>query len=91
MGVKLYPTFVAAGLPRPSMRMDAVIGGAENSPAPEIWANIVHSSLPVMTRLGIATEEVEVETLAGRIWAEAIAAGSCLSSPLFLGAWTRVP
>jgi len=28
MGIKLYPTFLAAGLPAPTMRLHAVIGGA---------------------------------------------------------------
>ena len=92
MGPKLHQTLIAAGLPRPTMMAEAIISGPEDSPTPDMWANVIRSALPVMTRLGIATEaEVEVETLAGRIWAEAVAAGSCLSSPLLVGAWSRVP
>lgn len=92
MGPKLYPTFVAAGLPRPTMRMDAVIGGAENSPVPQMLADVLRAVLPVMVRLGVATEaEVEIETLAGRLWAEAVSGGGCLALPPLIGAWTRVP
>jgi ubiquinone/menaquinone biosynthesis C-methylase UbiE len=91
MGPKLYPTFVAAGLPRPSMRMDAIIGGAEDSPVPQMLADVLRSVLPVMVRLGVATEaEVEIETLAGRLWAEAVSGGGCLALPPLIGAWTRV-
>jgi len=92
MGPKLYPTFVAAGLPGPSMLVDAVVGGGADSPVPEMLAEVIRTVLPVMIRLGIATEtEVEIDTLAGRLWAEAVAGGGCIASPMLVGAWSRVP
>ena len=32
MGLELFPVFLAAGLPGPSLRMDALIGGGEDFP-----------------------------------------------------------
>src|SRR5262245_6728799 len=48
MGLELYPVFLAAGLPEPSMRVDAVIGGGPQCPAYEAVADVVQRLLPVM-------------------------------------------
>jgi ubiquinone/menaquinone biosynthesis C-methylase UbiE len=92
MGPKLYRAMIDAGLPVPQMIAEAVIGGAEQSPAPAIWTEVLRAVTPVMLKLGIVTEaELDIETLEERFRAEAVALGSCLSSPLMVGAWSRVP
>lgn len=92
MGPKLYGAMLDAGLPEPEMTAEALIGGAATSPGPPIWASVVRSILPVMVRLGIATEaEVDIDTLEERFHAEAIGLRACLSCPLLVGAWSRVP
>ncbi len=92
MGLKLYPVFVEAGLPVPSMLAEAVIGGGVDSPVPSILAELIRSLLPAMERYGIASRaEVAVETLADRLRAEVVSGGGCMATPFLIGAWTRTP
>jgi hypothetical protein len=59
---------------------------------PALIADTIRSVLPTMMRHGIVTEtEVEIDTLETRLRAEAVAGGGCISSPVLVGAWTRVP
>jgi SAM-dependent methyltransferase len=90
MGPKLYPAFLAAGLPAPAMLAEAVIGGGVTFPGYALWADLVRAILPAMERHGIATAaEVEIETLADRLCAEVVAGGGCIATPTFVGAWSR--
>jgi 2-polyprenyl-3-methyl-5-hydroxy-6-metoxy-1,4-benzoquinol methylase len=74
LGLELYPMFLAAGLPGPSLRMDALIGGGPECPAYELVAEVIQSLLPVMEKLKIATAaEVEISTLAQRMREEVVA------------------
>jgi ubiquinone/menaquinone biosynthesis C-methylase UbiE len=92
MGLKLYPTFVDAGLPAPQMIMDVRVEGGPDSPAYEYVANTVRTLLPVMERLGVTrAEEVQIETLAQRLRDEVVSgAGVIVVAPL-VGAWARKP
>jgi hypothetical protein len=91
MGLKLYRTFIAAGLPAPQMSMGASIGGGLESTIYELIAQTVRSLLPMMEALGVATAaEVEVETLAGRLRREVGSSGA-ITAPSLVGAWTRLP
>jgi ubiquinone/menaquinone biosynthesis C-methylase UbiE len=90
MGLKLYATFIAAGLPAPSMRLSAVIGGGSSD-----WLNViaenVRSLLPEIERLGVATAaEVGVETLADRLRKEVAASGGVIVGRSEIAAWSRV-
>jgi hypothetical protein len=90
LGLELYPVFVEAGLPGPSMRIDALIGGGPQCAAYEIVADVVQSLSPVMETLKIATAaEVEISTLAQRIRDEVVALNSVVVSVGFIGAWSR--
>lgn len=90
LGLELYPVFLAAGLPGPSMREDALIGGGPQCPAYEIVADVVHSLLPVMEKLKIASAaEVETSTLAQRMRDEVVALKGVVVSAGFIGAWSR--
>jgi SAM-dependent methyltransferase len=89
MGLDLFPSFVAAGLPAPAMRAEAVIGGAEAG-VHEMLAGWVRGVLPAIEEFGIATAaEVDIETLADRLHAESVAGGGCVSSRLLIGAHAR--
>jgi SAM-dependent methyltransferase len=91
MGKQLHATFVAAGLPAPTMRLDALIAGGANNDALRLLAELVVTLLPEMERLGVATAgEVGVETLAERMIAEAAAGDCILVSRYEIGAWSRV-
>jgi hypothetical protein len=81
---------VAAGLPGPTMRMDALIGGGPGCPAYELVADVTRSLLPVMEKLKIATAtEVDVSSLAQRLRNEVVAAKGVVRSPGLIGAWSR--
>jgi ubiquinone/menaquinone biosynthesis C-methylase UbiE len=90
LGLELYSVLVAAGLPGPTMRMDAVIGGGPDCPVYELVAEVSRSLLPVMEKLKIATAtEVDVASLAQRLRDEVVAAKGVVLSPGLIGSWSR--
>lgn len=90
LGLEIYSVFLAAGLPGPSMRMDAVIGGGPDCPVYELAADVVRSLLPVMEKLQIATAtEAEISSLAQRMRDEVVAAKGVVLSPGLIGSWSR--
>jgi SAM-dependent methyltransferase len=91
MGLRLYQTFLATGLPAPELRLEAAIGGGEHAPA-SLWAGIVPVLLPVMEQLGIATAaDVDRPTLAERLLTETLAHDGVVIALPLIGAWTRTP
>ncbi len=90
MGIKLYQTFVAAGLPAPTTRVEAVIGGGETSTDQvHFEMDVVWSLQTEMLRLGVATDRFDFETLAERVLAEVIAKNSVIVGRSEIGAWSR--
>jgi 2-polyprenyl-3-methyl-5-hydroxy-6-metoxy-1,4-benzoquinol methylase len=90
MGLRLYRTFVEAGLPPPQTIMGARVEGSSDSLGYQIVAQVVKSLLPVMEKLGIANEkEVQIETLAQRLRDEVLSRGAVIVLPPLVGAWTR--
>src|SRR5207247_9808201 len=74
LGLELHSVFLAAGLPGPKLRMDALIGGGSEFRC-EILAAAIQSLLPVLEKLQIEpSAEVEVSTLAKLRSDEVIAA-----------------
>ncbi len=90
LGLELYPVFLAAGLPGPSMRVDALIGGGVHCPLYEILAELVQNLLPVMEKLKIASAaETGISDLAQRMRDEVAALNGVVVSAGFIGAWSR--
>lgn len=91
MGTKLHSTFVAAGLPAPSMRLEALIGGGANgSDCLHLVADLAGSLLPEMERLGIATAaDIRLDTLAQRMNDEVIGSSSVIFGHWQIAAWSR--
>jgi 2-polyprenyl-3-methyl-5-hydroxy-6-metoxy-1,4-benzoquinol methylase len=90
MGLRLYRTFVEAGLPPPQMIMGARVEGSSDSLGYQIVAQVVKSLLPVMEKLGVANEkEIQIETLAQRLRDEVLSRGAVVVLPPLVGAWTR--
>jgi hypothetical protein len=68
------------------------IEGGADSVAFDFLAETIRSLLPRIVDMGVATEdEVNLETIAERFRAEAIAGDNCLILPRLVGAWARVP
>lgn len=90
LGLELYSVFMAAGLPGPTMRMDALIGGGPDCPVYELLAEGARSLLPVMEKLKIASAaEVDISSLAQRLRDEVVAAKGVVLSAGLIGAWSR--
>ncbi len=90
MGLKLHRCFVEAGLPVPTMTLEAPVGGGPEAPVWG-WANLVRGVVPVMERLGIAqASAVDAGTLADRLLAELQSNEGIVIGALMVGAWARV-
>lgn len=92
MGLSMYSAYVAAGLPAPSMRYEAAIGGGHDFAGFQVAAQVTASMLPTIERLGLGTAaELEVETLADRMRDEVVAAGGVVTFPPLVGAYAAKP
>jgi SAM-dependent methyltransferase len=92
MGIKLHSAFVAAGLPAPSMRLETVVGGGQNSvDCLHLVTELVGTQSAGMVRLGVATAvEIGLETLTERMSKEVISRASVVVGRSEIGAWTRM-
>lgn len=91
MGMKLYKTFVDAGLPEPTLHFEAPMGGPPNWPGFEFLASSFRSILPLIEAYGIATaDEVDVDTLAARILDEVTTANRPCLLPPHITAFARL-
>ena len=92
MGVKLHAAFTAAGLPAPSMRLEAIIaGGADDPDRLNVVPGLVGTLLSAMERLGVATTaEIGMETLPDRVRGEVAAGGGVIVGRSEIGAWSHV-
>jgi ubiquinone/menaquinone biosynthesis C-methylase UbiE len=89
-GYHLRSTFLEAGLPEPEMNVCSPVGGDQDFPGYDYGAESLRSMLPLILKLGIATEEeVEIDTLAHRLRAETLESGGVIKPPDLVGAWTR--
>jgi SAM-dependent methyltransferase len=90
MGRQLFTTFVDAGLPAPEMRDETLVGGGPDFGGYRWIADIVRGVSPLMTKLGIAdADRLEVDTLADRLRADAVANRGVVWTPAFVGAHAR--
>ena len=87
MGLKLFKTFLDAGLPAPQLRRDVPVGGG---PGYAYVAATVRSLLPFLERAGaVSAEEVGVDTLEDRLRAEVVGQDGVQLLPAIVGAWAR--
>jgi ubiquinone/menaquinone biosynthesis C-methylase UbiE len=90
MGGKLLTTFLAAGLPRPTMIASMRAESGPHSEAYDYVTQSVRSLLPLVERAGLATsEEVAIDTLADRLRQDAILHERVTFLPRMVGAWSR--
>jgi SAM-dependent methyltransferase len=92
MGFKLFPTYVAAGLPGPELHGETILGGGPDFPGYAYLAGVFRSILPLMERFGIATASaVDVDTLADRLREESVSNGSVIALQMVVGGFARKP
>jgi ubiquinone/menaquinone biosynthesis C-methylase UbiE len=92
MGIKLYSTFLAAGLAAPTMRLHATIGGAQARDEVHFEADVAMTLANAMEQTGVATaDELGADSLIERIAQEMSANQSVIVGRADIGAWTRLP
>jgi SAM-dependent methyltransferase len=92
MGFKLFPAYVAAGLPGPEMHGETILGGGPDFAGYAYLAGVFRSILPLMERFGIATARaVDIDSLADRLREETAVRGSVITLQMAVGARTRQP
>jgi SAM-dependent methyltransferase len=93
MGLSLYSAFLNAGLPAPTMALQALVGGGDNRLSGlDLVADLATTLAPVMEQMGVATiAELEPATLYERMRAEVAANGGVVVGRYEVGAWSRVP
>jgi SAM-dependent methyltransferase len=90
MGLKLHATFLAAGLPAPTMRMESVLaGGASSSDHVHLEMDLAETLALEMQRAGIATTKDDFATLAERVLSEVITTNSVVVGRSDVGAWAH--
>jgi len=92
IGFRLPQVFAAAGLPRPRLQFDTLMGGGTDFGGYQYAALTVRSLLPAIEAAGIATAaEIDVDTLADRLRDTAVAADATITTVSLVAAWSRVP
>ena len=92
MGLMLPQVFKRAGLGRPHTMLHGRLGDADDHATCAQLAAVTRTLLGPMQQLGVASaEEVDIDTLADRLQAEAARVDATIVPPLFVGAWCRVP
>jgi SAM-dependent methyltransferase len=92
MGLRLYRTFIEAGLDAPQLRQDTPIGGGPDWPGYAFVAESARSLLPFMEGLGTVTAaEADVDTLEDRLRAEVLEHNAVQILPTVIGAWAMNP
>ena len=90
MGFKLHKTFLDAGLPAPHLVFNTPVGSGPTWIGYEYLAETIRSLLPRLQQLGVAgSGEIEIDTMADRLRAEAGQADSVTTMPAVIGAWSR--
>ncbi len=90
MGMRLYSTFHAAGLPAAEISHSTLAGGGEGLPFYGFFVTVIRSLLPRMQALGVVSaEEVQLDTLAERLESQVVAARAQVATFSMVGAWAR--
>jgi ubiquinone/menaquinone biosynthesis C-methylase UbiE len=90
IGLKLFTLFTAAGLPPPALSLHASVGAGPDHPVYAAFADFMRTLLPRIVAQAVATaDEVDIDSLASRISAEAVATGATVVWMSVIGAASR--
>lgn len=89
-GMHPFRFFQDAGLPPPTMHLDAAVGGGPDWLGYEYMASLVRTLLPHLEAAGVATAAtVDIETFANRLRAEVVRSGGAATTWSFITAWAH--
>jgi hypothetical protein len=72
------------------MEIDGFIGGVEDV-SPSLFVNVIRMLIPQLEALGVASpDQVQIDTLEERMRSDLAKTGGVMSTPLLIGAWTRL-
>jgi cyclopropane fatty-acyl-phospholipid synthase-like methyltransferase len=92
MGLDLHRAFRGAGLPVPTMRLDAAVTGGSGGPSLVNMAGALRSLLPVLERAKIVSAaELDLDTLPARLEKAVQELDAVVIGPPIMGAFCRVP
>ncbi|HEY7335022.1 MAG TPA: class I SAM-dependent methyltransferase [Bryobacteraceae bacterium] len=90
IGTRLFHLLLDAGFATPSCRAEYPLDGGPDSPFYEWMAEALRSIYPRVKGLGIEIPfDLDLDTLADRLRAEAVALNACCPSPAMVGAFAR--
>ena len=91
IGLKLFALFTAAGLPPPTLSLQASVGSGPDHPVYAAFADLMRTLLPRIVAQGVATaDEVAIDLLASRLSAEAVATSATVVWMSVIGAISRL-
>ena len=91
MGRKLLSTFLASGLPWPTMNATTPVTSGEESPYYAVLTEMVRSMLPAMQRTGQTSQaEIGLDTLIQRLHDDAVSNKRVLFPPRVVSAWCSI-
>ena len=92
LGLRLRRLLREAGLPEPQLVQHARAEGGPDSEVYRVVADLARGVLPLMEQHGVASADgLDIDTLADRLRAEALAHDAVLVPPPLVAGWTRVP
>lgn len=90
MGLRLLPLFQMAGLPAPTMHLDAAVGGGPDWEGYAYMAETLRAILPLILTHGVATaDEVAIDTFASRLRNEVLQQAGVVTTWSFVSAWAH--
>lgn len=92
MGLSLYKLYQQAGLPAPTLRVDAAAGGGADWEGYQLLEDTLRSLLPALQK--IAPEivaKIEIETFAARLREDIMRQQGAMMLVPVVGAWAKLP
>ena len=91
-GMRIGRAFFDAGLPYPKFQAEVPMVAGPDSYIYGWIAETLRSLMPRIEQYGLSTAaDMQIDTLAARLKAEAVELGSQLSGPMQVGAWVTLP
>jgi ubiquinone/menaquinone biosynthesis C-methylase UbiE len=92
MGLSLYKLYQQAGLPAPTLRVNAATGGGADWEGYQLLEDSLCSLLPALQKIAPeVVAKIEIETFAARLREDIISRQGAMMLVPVIGAWARLP